>query len=255
MRRVLVPNLDSSPVPLPPAQAHHLRDVLRLSAGAEVELFDGRGNSAVGRLIEQAGQLAVAISARRAAETSAAEFAIATAIPKGPRADWMVEKLSELGCAAMIPLLSERSVVTAEGQGKRGRWGRLAEESARQCGRSRVMRIGEPMKLGELLPQLPGVACFGTTQGDARPLLEVLMEGSGSAGGGDADNASSGAGSATPLTVRTLILIGPEGGWTDAERQQMRDAGLLPVSLGGTILRVETAAIAAAALCSAVQAR
>ena len=78
-------------------------------------------------------------------------WTVAAAVPKGERADWMVEKLSELGCHAFVPLLAERSVVQPKGTGKRDRWLRLATESAKQCRRRGVMRIESPTTLDELL--------------------------------------------------------------------------------------------------------
>jgi 16S rRNA (uracil1498-N3)-methyltransferase len=157
-------------------------------------------------------------------------WSVAAAVPKGERADWMVEKLSELGADAFIPLITARSVVHPEGRGKRGRWQRLATESAKQSRRAGVMRIGELTRLEDAvaLAVASGGGWYLSTADDAQP-------------------ASNAVGEAAPGAALHLF-IGPEGGWTQQELDAMNSAGLKPVRLMGTILRIETAAVAAAAV-------
>jgi 16S rRNA (uracil1498-N3)-methyltransferase len=140
----------------------------------------------------------------------------------------MVEKLSELGAAAFIPLITARSVVHPEGRGKRDRWQRLATESAKQSRRVGVMRIEELTKLEDAVRDsrvAGGTGCFLSTQADASPLTRVTFGG-------------------PTLT----LFIGPEGGWSPGEIGHMSESGLTPAGLTTTILRVETAAVAAAAI-------
>src|SRR5690242_4521309 len=104
-RRIYVPLLRLGDVPLDATQAHHARDVLRLADGTEVEVFDDVGATARGHLIYTgARETAVRIAQldQRATEPQT-QWVVASAVPKGDRADWMVEKLSELGAAAFIP--------------------------------------------------------------------------------------------------------------------------------------------------------
>jgi 16S rRNA (uracil1498-N3)-methyltransferase len=242
-------------IPLPPDAAHHLRDVLRLGAGASVELFDAAGNTADGVLVagdspkgEPGGRLLVRVNAVVAATRSAFRCTIASAIPKGNRADWMIEKLSELGVATLIPLQTGRSVVHPEGAGKIGRWERLANESAKQCRRNDVMRIEPLEKLEAVLDALAGaagpeagpmrpVAWYFSTEAGAIPVAEAIAR---FRGDGPAREEMSAAG----LTC----FIGPEGGWTEDEIRRFDAAGVLAVRLTRTILRIETAALAAAAV-------
>jgi 16S rRNA (uracil1498-N3)-methyltransferase len=207
-------------------QGRHARDVLRLEEGAEVELFDDAGIVAAGVLVYEGGKAAVRISRLEAsAATPAVLITIAAAIPKGERADWMVEKLSELGVAVFIPLAAERSVVLPEGTNKRERWQRIATESAKQSRRHGVMRIEPLAKVEDVLGSQ--TICL-STRDDAKPLPEVLSELH------DAD--------------AVTLLIGPEGGWTDAELQNFESVGVRFAKMTETILRIETAAIAAAAV-------
>lgn len=206
-------------------QSHHVRRVLRLQLGDVIELFDGFGR--IGRgVIEkwtQGAQIRLSMVSDVAPLTPAIE--IATAIPKGPRADTMVEQLNQLGVARLIPLLTTHSVVDPR-PAKLQRFARVAAESAKQCGGPFIMQISEPSTVEQVV-QL-GYDTLLITQ----PGIEVLPD------------------LAAKLTTvkRVLILIGPEGGWTDQEFQQVERTGGRPWSVGPQVLRVETAAAVAAAV-------
>lgn len=228
-RRLLVPNLHPGPLPLPLDQAHHARDVLRLTQGEEVELFTADGKSALARLTTVNHEIVVATVEEVLTPAASSQLTIASAIPKGDRADWMIEKLSELGVARFIPLQTERSVVHPEGKGKLDRWKRIAEESAKQCRRTGVMQISPLITLNKFLAALPtgGVAAYLSTAPGITSLPRWL-------------------GPENPC-----LLIGPEGDWSPGEIATFEAKRLTPLTLGATILRVETAAIAAAAVVSA----
>ena len=164
-RRVHVPAVRPGELLLDASQAHHARAVLRLGDGATVEVFDDAGNVASGTLAFDGARGAIVrveridLSAAEAAAAEGLRWSVAAAVPKGERADWMVEKLSELGCAAFIPLAAARSVVLPEGRSnKRDRWARIAAESAKQSRRRGVMRIAELTPLTELLARGTAVA-------------------------------------------------------------------------------------------------
>jgi 16S rRNA (uracil1498-N3)-methyltransferase len=240
-RRIHVPHLCPGDLPLDPAQARHARSVLRLTDGAAVEVFDDAGRVAAGVLLLR-GPHDVAVRVERVeavAEDLGLRWTVAAAVPKGERADWMVEKLSELGTAAFVPLAAARSVVLPEGRGKRERWVRIATESAKQCRRAGVMRIGELTPVAEAVAQVAAgrgdatnrsAAWYLSTAAGAVPAVEAV-------GRMRADGARG-------LT----LFIGPEGGWTDEEMAAFDRAGCTPVRLTATVLRVETAAVAAAAV-------
>ena len=143
----------------------------------------------------------------------------------------MVEKLSELGASGFVPLITARSVVSAEGKNKRQRWERLANEAAKQSRRRGVMRIAEVTPVEKLIGELKGSGWYLSLHDGAKPMRDVLADVRGKS-----------------LT----LLIGPEGGWTEEEIGMFDEAGLTGVRMGGSILRVETASVAAAAIVAAM---
>jgi 16S rRNA (uracil1498-N3)-methyltransferase len=235
LRRVHVSHLAPGALSLNPAEAHHVRNVLRMQAGDQIELFDDAGATAVATLRQLDSTSAIADVAQITPAASAPGVVVACAIPKGERADWMVEKLSELGVHRWIPLLTARSVVWASGQNKIQRWRRIAVESAKQSRRAGVMLIDEPAGLSDTLENLPcrNGARYLSTAPDAPSIVEALS---------------------TPLPTRS-VFVGPEGGWAPEELSLFAAQHLTPARLTVTILRVETAAVAAAAVLACFQAR
>lgn len=215
-------------------QSRHLRDVLRIDVGQTVELFDDAGQRAPATVLSTADLVMLKVDAVEQAQSRGRglELVIAAAVPKGPRADWMVEKLSELGVARYIPLQTARGVVHPEaGAGKLQRWERIAQESAKQCKRSGVMRIEAPITVHRLCAASEWENavrwCMATGEG-SQPVSEVLPQLGGN---------------------RTLLaMIGPEGGWTQQEEDVMRGRHFQMVRLTHTILRIETATLALAAV-------
>jgi 16S rRNA (uracil1498-N3)-methyltransferase len=256
MRRLHVSQLSVGEIALPEREAHHARDVLRLVAGDEVELFDDAGKTARGIVkIADASGFVVEVNSINDPARSRVKITVASAVPKGDRADWLVEKLSEIGIDRFIPLQTDRSVVLPTGKGKRDRWLRLAIESAKQSRRAGVMQIDELTPLdGALDSMISGIQgwYFSTESDDAIPVAEAIARlspgGRGSRRTALADNANGSAGASPSSDGAILLVIGPEGGWTAQELGRMRDRGLTAVRLTTTILRVETAAIAAAAI-------
>ncbi|MGD0138820.1 MAG: RsmE family RNA methyltransferase [Tepidisphaeraceae bacterium] len=236
MRRILVPKAVVGRIDLTGPQAHHLRDVLRLADGAVVDVFDESGAWGRGRIVfvTHAG-VSVEVDEIALARANGPRLTIAAAVPKAARADWMIEKLSELGVDALVPLSTRRSIVLPRGSGKQDRWRHLAAESAEQSARTGVMRI-EP--LTELPVVIERAKSAGSTlwhlslDEEAISIFQLISALPG------------------PLTV----LVGPEGGWSPEEADAFRAAQIVPVRLTRTILRVETAAIAAAAIIQAVRA-
>ncbi len=140
--------------------------------------------------------------------------------------DFVVEKLTELGAASIVPLQSERTIVTGVSEIKIERWRRLAKTAAQQCGRDDIPAIEQPLNFHELCAQFPkyDAVLFPWELADRTPLRERL-----------------------PAFVkdaqRILVAIGPEGGFSHAEADEARAAGAHLVSLGSRILRTETAAL------------
>jgi len=230
-RRLHTAHLHPGVLTLDATQSRHARQVLRLSDGDEVELFDDAGRTARAVIVAgEASGLHLRVESVREPLAGGFQWTVAAAVPKGERADWMVEKLSELGCHSFVPLIAERSVVTPKGTAKHDRWARLATESAKQCRREGVMRVEQPAAVDDMLRLLPsdGHAWFFDTGPTTIAIRELLL-------------------APVPPSPLTL-LVGPEGGWSPAEIDRMLDHRLIAVALTTTILRIETAAVAAAAL-------
>lgn len=240
MRRFSVAEVTAGEIALEADEAHHVRDVLRMEAGGEIEVFDSAGRHAHAVIARcTADEVVVRVDAVEQPAVGGLRWMIASAVPKGPRADWMIEKLSELGTAAFVPLKTDRSVVLPEGQGKHQRWQRLAAESAKQSRRAGVMSIAELTGVDAFVRAMRGAGWFFSTDPQAVSVGEAMRSWERSSQAGRLDEAS-------PRELN--FLIGPEGGWTEREVNLFRKAGLTGVSLGDTILRVETAAVAAAVL-------
>ncbi len=223
MRRIHVAALTVGDNALSQSEAHHARHVLRLPEGAEVELFDSTGQSARATLhFPSADQTIARVNEITRSPARSFRFTVASAVPKGDRADWMIEKLSELGAFEFIPLRTARSVVHPEGKSKLDRWRRIALESAKQCHRDGVMEIRELTPVEKVIASGQWYLCTDTKSRHAKLAANEVK------------------------SDHLTMLIGPEGDWSPEEIALFNRAGMVPVSLGTTILRVETAAIAAA---------
>jgi 16S rRNA (uracil1498-N3)-methyltransferase len=206
---------------------HHLRSVLRLRAGDQVELFDGAGMGAAAEIVRVTAEAAeLRILAPTSAEReSPLDLTLSVALARGGKLDWIVEKATELGVRRILPFAAERSTPRAD---KSERWRRIASAAAAQSG-----RVVAP----EILPVARLEAVLADREAYDRRLF--LWEKA-----------------TAPLRTevgraprRVLVVTGPEGGFSAAESQRALAAGLELVGLGPRILRAETAAIAAVALC------
>ena len=215
-----------SRVPLSPGDAHHLARVRRLGEGDAIEVFDPQGRTAAATLVRDgdAWHVRLTNNPQAAPANSAARLTVAAAVPKGQRAEWMVEKLAELGVGRLVPLIAARSVVEPGG-GKLDRWRRVAGAAAKQS-RATPITLDSPVRLADALADLPQPAVALATEVEAETL-------------------------ATMHDVVTL-LVGPEGGWTPAELDGFRAAGCRFATLGPTVLRIETAAVCSAAVAASV---
>jgi len=236
-RRFLVERIRDNAAELRGEDARHLARVLRAEPGQQYEVSDGAGVY----LAEIAAieKECVAFRVVEALDSPAApvRLTLAAALVKFDRFEWLVEKATELGVAAIVPVNAARSGKgLMEAAGKRAeRWRRIAHESSQQARRLSPPEIGEPRALA--LAIAGGIAAgtglryFLDEQPGAPPLAAVIPP---SAQRHSSDSIA--------------LLTGPEGGWTDAERAAAAAAGWAPASLGPLILRAETAAIAAAAI-------
>lgn len=210
-------------------EAHHLAVVRRFVPGDKVVLFNGDGRD-YPALILSADKKHVLLDVHTGVETARElpfRLEVAAALPKGGRGEYLIEKLTELGVTKFTPLWTERSVV----QPKDGRMDRLTRaviESSKQCGRAVLMEVGPPAEWGAFV------------SADWRPKDRWVLHPNGTSPGllSNPDR---------PRREDLLIAVGPEGGFTDLEVDAARLRGWRVVTLGARILRVETAAVAAAA--------
>ena len=240
LRRFYAPQIaftsDGKTVALGADEARHAHDVLRLEAGEEVFVFDGEGHEyccLITELTSRSATLNVVEEVPPASPESPLHFTLAVALLKGEKFDLVVQKATELGVTRLTPLVTARADVRIREPGdarkKAERWARIAFESAKQCGRAQLMLVDPPMNLDEFFRSITDVQLKLTyTARDGDPhadLAKMDLKGGWIA-----------------------AMIGPEGGWTDDELKQAGGNGSKLVTLGGRILRAETAAIAVATL-------
>jgi 16S rRNA (uracil1498-N3)-methyltransferase len=205
-------------------ESHHCRKVLRLEVGERIGLLDGQGTLGIALIHELGRQVTVKIISVKHFDEIAPAIDVAAALPKGPRADFLIEQCSQLSARALIPLRTQRSV-TDPRETKIEKFHRAAVESAKQCERPYVMKV-------------EGVADFEAVvarEYDLKLMAHPRQEGAVSPdlGGG---------------VKNCLLLIGPEGGWTDEELEIAQRHGAKLWQFAPHVLRVETAAAAGLAV-------
>ena len=205
----------------------HIAKVLRLRAGDVVQLCDGRGNEC-DAVIASIAPDAVAFStqpwmkARSEPEVSVTLF---QCLPKAGKMETIIQKCVELGISAFVPVQSERCVVVLKPpyEGRIERWQRVSEEAAKQSRRGVIPQVNLPVSLGKLDFSAFDTVLVAFENEHAVSLKAALREGCG---------------------TRIAIVIGPEGGFSDAEIETLTGKGARSVSLGTRILRTETAGMA-----------
>lgn len=200
--------------------AHHLGRVVRVRPGEEVVLGDGRGGTSVASVAAvDRGEVAVDVTAPHREPPPQARLVLAFACPRQPRTEWLFEHGTEVGVAVFQPLRTER----ARQQGERpDRWRRIVRAAAGQCDRAWLPEVRDTIELTALLADT------------GLPAVRVL--------------ASAGAPAMAAAAGDAVLLVGPEGGFTEAELAAIAAAGFAPRRCGPHILRSETAALVAAAI-------
>lgn len=225
---VRTPLCEGARVDLDPAQANYLGNVMRLGPGSALLVFDGQSGEWFAHIAEAARKRMTLTIERRSREPELMpDVWLAFAPVKRAQTDWLVEKATEIGAARLLPVITQRTIAERV---KHERLEAITIEAAEQCGRTLLPAIAEPVSLKQMLAAR-----------DAQRRLYFADE----TGGNSAAHVF------TPGPA--LILIGPEGGFTEEERALVRAApNAVPVSLGPRILRAETAALAALATYMAI---
>jgi 16S rRNA (uracil1498-N3)-methyltransferase len=212
-----------------PGEIRHLCRVLRLKTGDRVALFDGQGKeypATIAHLSPQQVTFSLLPEASPSSKDPGEKIILGLGVLKSSKIDFIVQKATELGVAEFIPFYSLRVVPKwdeAQTRMKRLRWEKIATEAAKQCGRAIVPKIYPPLTFVEALniSLEQAVKIFLWEQERERVLKDVLLNPS-----------------------KTIFaLVGPEGGFSESEALQAKEAGFHPVSLGPRILRAETAAL------------
>jgi 16S rRNA (uracil1498-N3)-methyltransferase len=209
------------------SDAHKITNVLRLHDGDEIEIADSATHVYRASLHIDGHVVAATLEERVVSPaTSSVVIDVAQGVPKGSKMDFVVEKLSELGVATIIPVESERTVVREVGDNKLERWRRLAKAAAAQCGRTDIAEITSPLTFSNILKSFPAydAVLFPWELATGEPLRIVLPH-------------------LVADAKRILVVIGPEGGFSHAEADAATMAGATVISLGSQILRTETAAL------------
>jgi 16S rRNA (uracil1498-N3)-methyltransferase len=235
MHRFFLPNLHQPDLTGP--EAHHAQHVLRLKAGDELTVFDGRGHEARCAIAEISRDIVrLKILTRSTTPALPCRITLAQAIPKKTM-DLIVQKATELGAAVIVPLLSDRTLVKVNEDSKRmERWRDIALDACKQCGNNWLPEIQPPQPAHDFLASLPvyDLKLVASLQPDAKPLKTILSS-------TESRLEIAPTGHSVPFSV--LLFIGPEGDFTPAELSLAKSAGCRPLSLGPLVLRAETAAI------------
>lgn len=210
----------------PEAEARHASQVLRLTAGTQVEIFDGTGRVARAKLTAVSKRaVKVEILHERCEVRPRPEIHLIVALLKNERFDWLIQKATELGAASIRPVSAQRSVVKMESvdaEKRHAKWVQVSIEAAKQCGHVVLPKIFPIASLSEAVRSAPeGLKGIPTIDAQGMTLQNFF---------GD-----------SPSNV--TFGIGPEGDWTSEEMASAQEAGFLPLHLGRHILRSETAAL------------
>jgi 16S rRNA (uracil1498-N3)-methyltransferase len=229
-RRFFVDSLQNGIAELRGDPARHLTRVLRVEPGQRFEISDNQA-AYLAEVAEARGERVVfRVVAPVASAEVPARITLLAALFKFDRFEWMVEKATELGVEGIVPVAAARTEKGLfEASEKRAdRWRRIAREASEQSRRTRMPEIERSERFDRAIHRQASFRCF-LDEEEAPPILAALPP-------------------IRTADASIALLLGPEGGWTEGEREAARTAGWIPVSLGPRILRAETAAAAALAI-------
>lgn len=230
--RVFVRDLQAGTVALLGAEAHHLAQVLRVKPGDPVRAFDGAGLEAEGEVIvADPVRVELRLEPPHPSDTEPSwSLTLAVGLLKGDKLSDVIRHGTELGVVRFIPFVSRRGDVPMLSPNKLARWRRVAREAAKQSGRSVIPDVSDAVSFEDLVSETYHADLALVADPRATTTLHDHLT------------------THTPTDGASLCCItGPEGGLTPDETDRLRNQGVLPVFLGGRILRAETAPVALAA--------
>lgn len=208
-------------------ETRHIRNVLRLSFGDKIQVFDGNGNEFLCEIVgtvKKQTSLKIIEQIPAASPESDLNLTLAVSILKGDKFDLVIQKAVELGVTKFIPIVTNRCDVKLRNiDRKTERWQKIIIESSKQCGRAKLMEIVEPLKFKEFIENINGTSIlFSERHGERFSQIKP--------------------------TKNLTAIIGSEGGWEDYEIEFARKNDGQIITLSGRILRAETAAISIPAI-------
>jgi len=226
-------------------EVHHIRDVLRLKPGEKVAVFDENGNDYICVIVSLKERVHLNIEKRLTATNNGGIFklTVACAIPKKAKIDDIIDKLVQLGVDRIIPLKTERVIVKLDKHKEAlrfQRWKKIALSAVKQCKRNNLAVIEPVNDFKSLIQQSSefDLKLIPYLEGERKNLKDVLDK---FFRGGSIVN-----GHKNRISLQIILLIGPEGDFSPEEVKLAKAFGFIPVTLGSLVLRVDTAAIAAA---------
>jgi 16S rRNA (uracil1498-N3)-methyltransferase len=232
-RRFIADEVSGDRAALVGEHANHLVRVLRARVGQDFDIATG---DAVRRgRITFVGDDRVELDlGEEVSPAVLAEITLVLAIFKFDRMEWAIEKCTELGVSSIVPVIARRtdSHLAAASAKRAERWQRIVRQAAEQSRRAAPPEIAAPIKVAEAL-NLQAASRILLAESEVRTLLRDVVKPEAADGG-------------------VVLAVGPEGGWTDDELKAFRQAGWISASLGNTVLRAETAAMAATAIVASV---
>jgi 16S rRNA (uracil1498-N3)-methyltransferase len=218
-------------VDLPESAAGHLVRVLRLGVGDACVLFNGDGRDYPARLVD-IGKRRARVKVEAGIEVdneSPLRVILLQSIARGEKMDLILQKATEMGIEAVHPVWSQRSEVkldAARAEKRLAHWRSVVVSACEQSGRARVPALSTPLQLAQVSAQLPGLGLRLTLDPEGAHALGALR---------------------VDVTHPVVLAVGPEGGWSPIDLEQLRSAGFEGLRLGPRILRTETAGLAAIA--------
>lgn len=208
-----------------PGEMRHILRVLRLRPGDRLILFDGEGGEYPASIQEiSREQISFSLEAERPGKTAESPLRILLGLSllKGPRFEWVLQKATELGAAEIVPFLPARAVPQwRKDHSRAARWEKIVSAAVKQSGRAVVPRLHPPLSFPEALSLFPEAGRIFLWKEGAGRLAEALL---------------------APVSA-VYALVGPEGGFSSREGEEIQRAGFRPVRLGPRVLRAETAAM------------
>lgn len=207
---------------LDPEQSKHMKNVLRLREGVKIRVFNGTGNEFLCEISssrKNGASLKILEEVSPSAPESQLKLTLAAALLKVDKFELVIQKAVELGVSKLLPITTKRSDVKAKNvEQKLARWRKIVIESSKQCGRAKLMEIAVPIGFEEFLGSADGSRILFAEK-NAEKFAEIKRD------------------------KKITAVIGPEGGWDDSEIELARKNDFQIITLGGRIMRAETASI------------